>query len=200
MEKNIKKRVCRSVLALVAVLAIVFVYRFLISPTGYWQSRVREADKEEYMDRRMLWRKSEAMTMQRMLQDLTLLADGDSLMVCWLTNINIPVYRDFIHGKAQPTRLTWANTRYWYMTAIHNGREWMQQHVKERKYKSLELVGSSLCGVQRDSTKDYHREAITSTETRYNKVYPKLGKPADKEFEAWREKKNKRWVPLPVIN
>ncbi len=200
MEKNIKKRVCKVTVVVAAVLAIVFVYHFLISPTGYWQSMVREADEEEYMDRRMLWQKSEVMTMQRMLQDLTLLADGDSLMVCWLTNINIPVYRDFIHGNAQPTRLTWANTRYWYMAAIHNGREWMQQHVKERKYKSLELVGTSLCGVQRDSTKDYRKEAITSTETRYNKMYLKLGKPADKEFEAWIEKKSKRWVPLPVIN
>ncbi len=194
MEKNIKRNVFRAALALAAALVVVFAYRLIISPNGYWQTRVREADEEEYNDRRILWRHSETMTMQRMLQDLTLLANGDSIMVCLQTNISLPVYRDFIDGKAQPTRLTWANTRYWYMASIHNGREWMQQQVKKRKNKALAFASTHHCGEQRDSTRDYHKEAITPTEARYDKLYPKLGKPADKEFEAWRAKKNARWV------
>ena len=36
----------------------------------------KEAEKNEYMDRRMLWRKSEKMTMQQMLSDMTLMAKG----------------------------------------------------------------------------------------------------------------------------
>ncbi len=196
MEKNIKRKVFKAALALASVLAAVGFYFLFVHPKGYWQTRVREADKEDYMERRMLWRKSEAMTMQRMLQDLTLLADGDSIMVCWQTNISLPVYRDFIQGKAQPTRLTWANTRYWYMATIHNGREWMQSQVKDRKYKCLEFVNSSRCDVQTDSTKDYRKEALTSTEATYDKMFPRLGKPADKEFEAWHAKKRARWVRL----
>ena len=39
MEKNIKKRVCRALLALVAVLAIVFGYWFFYSHGGYCQKK-----------------------------------------------------------------------------------------------------------------------------------------------------------------
>ena len=164
-------------------------YWFFFSPVGHWQKKLLEADETEYMEKRVLWRESEAMTMQRMLQDLTFFADGDSAMVCGLTNIPIPVYRDFIHGKAQPKRLVWANTRYWYMSAIANGREWMQRMVKDRKCKSVIFWSTSRCGVQADSTKNYLEEKLTSTEATYNKMYPKLGKPADKEFEEWRKEK-----------
>ena len=106
MEKNIKKRVCRLALVLIVVLAVVFGYRFFLSPLGYWQKQ-KEADREEYSERRMLWRKSETMTMQRMLQDLTLLANGDSVLVCEACYLTLPAYRDFIHGTAQPKRRTW---------------------------------------------------------------------------------------------
>ncbi len=187
MEKNIKKRVCKVVLIVAVVLVAVFVYGFFVSPNSSWQKRALEADEEVYNCRRVAWRKSEKMTMQRMLQDLTLLADGDSLMACWVTHINVSVYRDFIHGKAQPNRLSWAQTRYYYMNAVSGGREWMQRYVKDRKYKYLELVNTLRYDVQKDSTKDYLKEPITSTEVRYNKRYPDLGKSADKEFEEWRE-------------
>ncbi len=196
MEKKTKKKVCEVALALFAVMVVVLGYRFFVSQNGYWQTRAREADEAEYSEKRLLWRKSEAMTMQHMLQDLTLLANGDTIMVCWLTNIRLSAYRDFIHGKAKPTRLSWAITRYWYMSAIANGREWMQREAEDRAYKCLDFVGTSICGVQSDSTKDYRNEAITSEEARYNKMYPKLGKPADKEFEEWRVKRHPRWVRL----
>lgn len=196
MEKNIKKSVCRVTMALGAVLVVALAYHIFVSPEGYWQSRRRKADEAEYTEKRLLWRKSEAMTMQRMLQDMTLLADGDTAMVCLLTNIPISVYREFIHGTAQPKRLTWANTRYWYMTAIYNGREWMQQNAKGRKYKAVLFLDIPHGDVQTDSTKDFRKEPLTPTETTYNKMYPELGKPADKELEAWRAKKNERWVKL----
>ena len=76
MEKNIKKRVCRLVAVLSAVLVVLFGYWFFLNPHGYWQKE-KEAEKNEYMDKRMLWRKSEKMTMQQMLSDITLLAAGD---------------------------------------------------------------------------------------------------------------------------
>ena len=111
MEKNIKKRVCRLALVLIPVLVVLWGYWFFLNPQGYWQKQ-KEADREEYSERRMLWRKSETMTMQRMLEDLTLLANGDSLMVCWITNITLSDYRALIHGTAQPKRLAWAKMRY----------------------------------------------------------------------------------------
>ena len=111
MEKNIRKKVCRLASVLSAVLVVLFGYWFFLNPHGYWQKK-KEAEKNEYMDRRMLWRKSEKMTMQQMLSDMTLMAKGDSVKVCWLTGFSLPVYRDFIHGTAQPTRSAWAETRY----------------------------------------------------------------------------------------
>ena len=162
MEKNIKKRVCRLALVLSAVLVVLFGYWFFLNPHGYWQKK-EEALKNEYMDRRMLWRKSEKMTMQQMLSDMTLMAKGDSVIVCWLTGLSLPVYRDFIRGTAQPTRKAWAETRYWYMSALAKGREWMEKRAKTRIHKSLIFVESSRFQVQKASLNDYLNENTTST-------------------------------------
>ena len=42
--------------------------------------------------------------MQQILSEMTLMAKGDSVLVCWVTGLSLPVNRDFIHGTAQPTR------------------------------------------------------------------------------------------------
>ena len=172
MEKNIRKRVCRLAAVLSAGLVVLFGYWFFLNPHGYWQKK-KEAEKNEYMDRRMLWRKSEKMTMQQMLSDMTLITKGDSVLVCWLTGLSLPVYRDFIHGTAQPTRNAWAKTRYWYMSSLAKGREWMEERAKTRIYKSLIFVETSRFQVQKDSLKDYRKEKLTPTEIRNNKMYLK---------------------------
>lgn len=182
MEKNIKKKVCRLALVLSAVLVVLFGYWFFLNPHGYWQKQ-KEAKKNEYMEKQMLWRKSETMTMQQMLSDMTLMTKGDSVLVCWVTGLSLPVYRDFIHGTAQPTRNTWAETRYWYMSSLANGREWMEERSEKRILKSLIFVESSRFQVQKDSLKDYRNEKLTHTEIEYNKMYPTFGKSTDKEFE-----------------
>ena len=181
-----KKKVCWLAAVLSAVLVVLFGYWFFLNPHGYWQKK-KEAEKNEYMDRRMLWRKSEKMTMQQMLSDMTLMAKGDSVLVCWLTGLSLPVYRDFIHGTAQPTRNAWAETRYWYMSSLANGREWMEERIEKRICKSLIFVESSRFQVQKDSLKDYRNEKPTHTEIEYNKMYPTFGKFTDKEFEDWRK-------------
>lgn len=145
-----------------AVLVVLFGYWFFLNPHGYWQKK-KEAEKNEYMDRRMLWRKSEKMTMQQML----------SVQVCWLTGLSLPVYRDFINGTAQPTRNAWAETRYWYMSSLAKGREWMEERAKTRIHKSLIFVETSRFQVQKDSLKDYRKEKLTPTEIRNNKMYLK---------------------------
>ena len=66
MEKNIKKRVCRLALVLSAVLVVLFGYWFFLNPHGYWQKQ-KEAEKNEYMEKQMLWRKSEKMTVCKQL-------------------------------------------------------------------------------------------------------------------------------------
>ena len=111
--------------------------------------------------------------MQQMLSDMTLMARGDSVLVCWLTGLSLPVYRDFIHGTAQPTRNAWAETRYWYMASLAKGREWMEERAKTRIHKSLIFVESSRFQVQKDSLKDYRKEKLTPTEIRNNKMYLK---------------------------
>lgn len=194
MDKNFKKSVCGWIVTLFGVLVVVFGYRYFFSPNGYWQKKILEADKTEYIEKRLLWRKSEKMTMQQMLSDMTLLANGDSVMVCWLTSIPLPVYRDFIHGAAQPRRRAWAETRYWYMSSMSNGREWMQECVRKRNCKSLIFVETSRYQVQKDSLKDYRKEKVTPIEAKYNKVYPALGKPSDKEFEKWRKEYKGRGI------
>ena len=186
MEKNIKKRVCRGALVLSAVLVVLFGYWFFLTPHGYWQKQ-KEAEREEYSERRMLWRKSEKMTMQRMLSDMTLMAKGDSVLVCWVTGLSLPVYRDFIHGTAQPKRIAWVNLRYRYGLYLANGREKMEQKAKDRNYKSIIFWSDRRLEVQKDSTKDYRKEKPTHTEIEYNKMYPAFGKSTDKEFEDWRK-------------
>ena len=186
MEKNIKKKVYWLAAVLSAVLVVLFGYWFFLNPHGYWQKK-KEAEKNEYMEKQMLWRKSEKMTMQQLLSDMTLMAKGDSVLVCWLTGLSLPVYRDFIHGTAQPTRNVWAKTRYWYMSSLANGREWMEERSEKRILKSLIFVESSRFQVQKDSLKDYRNEKPTHTEIEYNKMYPTFGKFTDKEFEDWRK-------------
>ena len=186
MEKNIKKRVCMLAAVLSTVLVVLFGYWFFLNPHGYWQKK-KEAEKNEYMEKQMLWRKSEKMTMQQLLSDMTLMVKGDSVLVCWLTGLSLPVYRDFIHGTAQPTRNVWAKTRYWYMSSLANGREWMEERIEKRICKSLIFVESSRFQVQKDSLKDYRNEKPTHTEIEYNKMYPTFGKFTDKEFEDWRK-------------
>lgn len=172
MEKNIKKSVCWMVVVGVPVLVIVFGYWFFFSPRGYWQKQ-KEADRKEYSERRTLWWKSEAMTAQRMLQDLTLLADGDSVLVCEACYLTLPSYRDLIHGTAQPKRRAWANLRYRYGLYLTEGREKMQQVAMDRDDKSFVFLSKRRDELQKDSTKDYRKEKPTTMETKYNKVFQK---------------------------
>ncbi len=186
MEKNIKKRVCRLAVVMSAGLVVLFGYWFFLNPHGYWQKQ-KEAEREEYSERRMLWRKSETMTIQRMLQDLTLLANGDSVLVCEACYLTLSAYRDFIHGTSQPKRIAWVNLRYRYGLYLLKGREKMEQEARDRNYKSIVFWSKRRLEVQKDSTKDYRKEKPTHTEIEYNKMYPAFGKPTDKEFEAWRK-------------
>ena len=186
MEKNIKKRVCRLALVVSAVLVVLFGYWFFLNPHGYWQKQ-KETEREEYSERRMLWRKSEAMTMQRMLQDLTLLANGDSVLVCEACYLTLPAYRDLIHGTAQPKRIAWVNLRYRYGLYLTKGREKMEQEARDRNYKSIVFWSERRLEVQKDSSNDYLNEKPTHSEIEYNKMYPAFGKSTDKEFEDWRK-------------
>ena len=186
MEKNIKKKVCWFAAVLSAVLVVLLGYWFFLNPHGYWQKK-KEAEREEYSERRMLWRKSEAMTMQRMLQDLTLLANGDSVLVCEACYLTLPAYSDLIHGTAQPKRIAWVNLRYRYGLYLAKGREKMEQEARDRNYKSIVFWPERRLEVQKDSTKDYRNEKPTHTEIEYNKMYPAFGKSTDKEFEDWRK-------------
>ena len=127
MEQNIGKRECRLAAVLIAGLVVLLGYWFFFSSNGYCHKK-KEAAKMEYGEKQLLWRKSEKMTEQEMLKDMTLMANGDSLLVCWVVNMPIAVYRDFIYGAAQPKRFTWAYTRYWYMKSLSGGREWMREY------------------------------------------------------------------------
>ena len=175
-----------------SMMVVLFGYWFFLNPHGYRQKQ-NEAEKEEYSERRMLWRKSETMTMQRMLQDLTLLANGDSVLVCEACYLTLPAYRDFIHGTAQPKRIAWVNLRYRYVLYLAKGREKMEQEAKDRNYKSIIFWSDRRLEIQKDSTKDYRKEKPTHTEIEYNKMYPAFGKSTDKEFEDWR-KEYKRFL------
>lgn len=209
MEQNIKKRVFRLAWALIAVLVVVFGYWFFFSSNGYCHKR-KEAAKMEYGEKQLLWRKSENMTEQEMLKDMTLMANGDSVLVCWVVNMPMAVYRDFIHGAAQPKRFTWAYTRYWYMKSLNGGREWMREYAKDRSYRASIFWNNGRYLVQKDSTKDYRKEKPLQIEVEQNALYPALGKPSDQAFEKWmREYKSvftfpkinnsKRWVKIPFL-
>lgn len=209
MEKNIRKRVCRGALVLSAVLVVISGYGFFFSSSGYCHKR-KEAAKLEYREKQLLWRKSEKMTEQEMLKDMTLMANGDTVLVCWVVNMPIAVYRDFIHGAAQPKRFTWAYTRYWYMKLLSDGREWMREYTKDRSYRASIFWDYGRYLVQEDTLKDYRKEKPIQIEVEQNALYPALGKPSDEAFEKWiREYKSgfafpqinnsKRWMKIPFL-
>ena len=209
MEQDIRKRECRLAAALIAGLVVLLGYWFFFSSNGYCHKK-KEAAKMEYGEKQLLWRKSEKMTEQEMLKDMTLMANGDSLLVCWVVNMPIAVYRDFIHGAAQPKRFTWAYTRYWYMKSLSGGREWMREYAKDRSYRASIFWGDGLNLVQEDTLKDYRKEKPLQIEVKQNALYPALGKPSDEAFEKWiKEYKSgfafpqinnsKRWVKIPFL-
>ena len=184
MEKNIRKRVSWSAAVLSAVFVVISGYGFFFSSNGYCH-KMKEAAKMEYGEKQLLWRKSVKMTEQEMLKDMTLMANGDSLLVCWVVNMPIAVYRDFIHGAAQPKRFTWAYTRYWYMKSLSGGREWMREYTKDRSYRASTFLDNGLYLVQEDTLKDYRKEKPLQIEVKQNALYPALGKPSDEAFEKW---------------
>ena len=209
MEKNIRKRVCRLAAVLIAGLVVLLGYWFFFSSNGYCHKK-KEAAKMEYGEKQLLWRKSEKMTEQEMLKDMTLMANGDSVLVCWVVNMPIAVYRDFIHGAAQPKRFTWAYTRYWYMKSLSGGREWMQEYAKDRSYRASIFWDNGRHFVQEDTLKDYRKKKPLQIEVKQNALYPALGKPSDEAFEKWiRESKSgfafpqinnsKRWIKIPFL-
>ena len=164
----------------------------------------------EYREKQLLWRKSEKMTEQEMLKDMTLMANGDTVLVCWVVNMPIAVYRDFVHGAAQPKRFTWAYTRYWYMKSLSGGREWMRENTKDRSYMASIFWDNGRYLVQEDTLKDYRKEKPLLIEVKQNALYPALGKPSDEAFEKWiREYKSgfafpqinnsKRWMKIPFL-
>ena len=208
MEQNIGKRDCRLAAVLIAGLVVLLGYWFFFSSNGYCHKK-KEAAKMEYGEKQLLWRKSEKMTEQEMLKDMTLMANGDSLLVCWVVNMPIAVYRDFIHGAAQPKRFTWAYTRYWYMKSLSGGREWMREYTKDRSYRASTFLDNGLYLVQEDTLKDYRKEKPLQIEVKQNALYPALGKPSDEAFEKWMRDKSvftfpkinnsKRWVKMPFL-
>lgn len=209
MEKNIRKRECRLAAVLIAGLVVLLGYWFFFSSNGYCHKK-KEAAKMEYSEKQLLWRKSEKMTEQEMLKDMTLMVNGDSVLVCWVVNMPIAVYRDFIHGAAQPKRFTWAYTRYWYMKSLSGGREWMREYTKDRSSRASIFLDNGRYLVQEDTLKDYRKEKPIMIEVEQNALYPALGKPSDEAFEKWiREYKSgfafpqinnsKRWVKMPFL-
>ena len=143
-----------------SVMVVLFGYWFFLNPHGYRQKQ-KEAEKEEYSERRMLWRKSETMTMQRMLQDLTLLANGDSVLVCEACYLTLPAYRDLIHGTAQPKRIAWVNLRYRYVLNLQATVRPKDDRLIVSILCLLFHLLSALCKIQKDSTKDYRKEKPT---------------------------------------
>lgn len=209
MEKNIRKRECRLAAVLIAGLVVLLGYWFFFSSNGYCHKK-KEAAKMEYSEKQLLWRKSEKMTEQEMLKDMTLMVNGDSVLVCWVVNMPIAVYRDFIHGAAQPKRFTWAYTRYWYMKSLSGGREWMREYTKDRSSRASIFLDNGRYLVQEDTLKDYRKEKPLQIEVKQNALYPALGKPSDEAFEKWiREYKSgfafpqinnsKRWIKIPFL-
>lgn len=208
-QQNIKKnvtemprrwRVWEVMLGLFGLLFMMFAYNFFFGENGYRRQK-QEAFKIEYGEKRMLWRMSENMTEQQMLTDMTLLANGDTALVCWICNIPLKVYREFVNGTAQPTRSTWVLTRFWYHMALVNGREWMQDSADELKSKAFIFWDKTDRLIQNDTLKDYRKEKLTDMEIKLNNTYPAKGKPSEKEFEEWKEDhRERRWLTLPGLS
>ena len=107
MEQNIGKRECRLAAVLIAGLVVLLGYWFFFSSNGYCHNK-KETAKMEYSEKQLLWRKSEKMTEQEMLKDMTLMANGDTVLVCWVVK--------------SPFRLKWNRTHCTRLWESHRMR------------------------------------------------------------------------------
>lgn len=170
------------------ICAIMIVFLGVIASSTFkeYLCLIKQAHKNEYIERKAIWNASRILTAKEMLSCMTIVAKGDSILVCRVSGIPLNEYSDFVKGKAQPTRYAWVRIRETYMESLINGSEWM-----ERKSKSMPFASYVIWSKARYDEQDYsHRSFLydmTNREKELNKLYPR-SVDSEEAFEDWENK------------
>lgn len=144
---------------------------------------IKQAHKNEYIERKAIWNVSRSLTAKKMLSNMTIVAKGDSVLVCKVSGISLNEYSDFVKDKAQPTRYAWVRIREAYMESLVNGVDWMERKSMSMPFTSYVIWSQRRFDEQGRSRKSF-RHAMTSREKELNALYPRNIDSED-AFDDW---------------
>lgn len=144
---------------------------------------IRQAHKNEFVERTALWNLSKNMTAKEMLSRMTTVAKGDSVLVCKISRMPIRAYSDFMQETAKPTRRVWVRIREAHMESLINGVDWMEKRSREMPFSSYVLCSKSKYDELGNSRKSFFNEKV-GREKELNELYPQ---------EVYSEEAFKNW-------
>lgn len=147
---------------------------------------IKQAHKNEYIERIAIWNSSKSLTAKEMLYRMNIVAKGDSVSVCKVSSLPLEEYHDFLKDKAQPTRDAWVRIREAYMESLINGVDWMERKSKSMPFASYVIWSKIRYDEQGHSRKSF-QYATTNREKVLNKLYPR-SVDSEEAFENWENK------------
>ena len=162
----------KKLIWVVGIIMIVIVGSIATSTFSEYLCLIKQAHRNEYIERKAIWNVSRSLTAKAMLSNMTMVAKGDSVLVCKVSCISLNEYSDFVKDKAQPTRYAWVRIREAYMESLVNGVDWMERRSKSMPFTSYVIWSQRRFDEQGRSRKSF-RQSMTSREKELNALYPR---------------------------
>lgn len=162
----------KKLILVVGVIMLVIVCSITISTFREYLCLIKQAHRNEYIERKAIWNVSRLLTAKDMLSNMTMVANGDSVLVCKVSGIPLNEYSDFVKDKAQPTRYAWVRIREAYMESLVNGVDWMERKSMSMPFTSYVIWSQRRFDEQGRSRKSF-RQSMTSREKELNALYPR---------------------------
>lgn len=176
----------KELIWVVGIFMIVIVGSIIISTFSEYLCLIKQAHRNEYIERKAIWNVSRSLTAKEMLSDMTIVAKGDSVLVCKVSGISLNEYSDFVKEKAQPTRHAWIRIRETYMESLVNGVGWMERKSMSMPFTSY-VIWSQRRFDEQDCSRKSFQHAMTSREKELNMLYPRDIDSED-AFDEWANK------------
>lgn len=176
----------KKVFMAVGVLLIGLAGIIACSTINEYLFQVKQAHEKEFTERTALWNLSKNMTAKEMLSRMTIVAKGDSVLVCKISRIPIGAYSDFMQETAKPTRRAWVKIREAHMESLINGVDWMEKRSREMPFSSYVLCSKSKYDEQGNSRPSFLNEKV-GREKELNELYPPKVY-SEEAFENWEDR------------
>ena len=144
---------------------------------------IRQAHKNEFVERTALWNLSKNMTAKEMLSRMTTVAKGDSVLICKISRIPIGAYSDFMQETAKPTRRAWVRIREAHMESLISGVDWMEKRAMEMPFSSYVLCSKSKYDELGNSRPSFLNEKV-GREKELDELYPQKVY-SEEAFKNW---------------